>query len=147
MALNTVSEIEISYNPEMRPSERPQVKGSEEVADILVQDWKALELRESFKVVLLNRNHRVLGVANLFTGGIGGTAVDLRLIFVTALKAGADSIVLAHNHPSGNLKPSDHDIKITKKIKAGGELLEITVLDHLIITSEAYFSFADEGLI
>ena len=81
------------------------------------------------------------------TGGMSGTVADPKLIFAAALKAGASGMILSHNHPSSNLQPSDADILLTKKVKAGGELLEISVLDHLIVTSEGYFSFADEGLL
>jgi len=78
------------------------------------------------------------------SGGISGTMVDARLVFVAALKANASSIILAHNHPSGNLKPSEQDERITAKIEQGGALLDITVLDHLIVSSAGYYSFADE---
>jgi DNA repair protein RadC len=79
-------------------------------------------------------------------GGISGTVTDVRMIMQTALKSNASAIILAHNHPSGNTEPSDADKKITSKIKEAGQLLEIAVLDHLILTSETYLSFADEGL-
>jgi DNA repair protein RadC len=80
-------------------------------------------------------------------GGISGTVADPKLIFAAALKASASSIILAHNHPSGSLKPSEADIRLTKKLKEGGLYLEIPVLDHIILSKEGYYSFADEGLL
>jgi len=89
----------------------------------------------------------VLGIVEVSTGGIAGTVADPKLIFAAALKGAATEIILSHNHPSGNLAPSQADIDVTRKIKEGGKLLKIAVLDHIIITSERYFSFADEGLL
>jgi DNA repair protein RadC len=89
----------------------------------------------------------VLGLAKLFTGGIDGTVADPRIIMVVALKLGATSIVLAHSHPSGCLTPSTTDICLTQKIKKGGEFLDIKLLDHIIISTEGYYSFADEGVL
>jgi DNA repair protein RadC len=88
-----------------------------------------------------------LGVMSISKGGVSGTVVDPKLVFSGALKALACSIILSHSHPSGNTKPSQADIAITKRLKQGGELLDIGILDHLIITPDAYYSFADEGLI
>ena len=97
--------------------------------------------------MLLNRANKVIGIYEVSSGGMSGTVADPKLIFSAALKSCATSMVLSHNHPSGNLKPSNADLRLTSKIKAGGELLDIDVLDHIILTSEGYFSFADEGLI
>ena len=97
--------------------------------------------------MLLNRGNRVLGILDVSTGGFAGTIADPKVIFSTALKCCASSLVLAHNHPSGNLKPSQADINLTRKLKDGGALLDISVLDHLIVTSDSYLSFADEGLL
>ena len=97
--------------------------------------------------MLLNRANKVLGIYEVSTGGMTGTVADPKLIFVAALKAGACNIMLVHNHPSGNLKPSKQDEQLTYKIKEGGKLLDIVLLDHLIISNEGYFSMQDEGLI
>lgn len=94
-----------------------------------------------------NRANKVLGIYEVSTGGIAGTVADPKLIFVAALKVGASGVILSHNHPSGNLTASQADIELTRKIKEGGRLLEIQLLDHVILTSEGYFSFADEGLV
>ena len=101
---------------------------------------------EEFWIVYLNNSNKVLQTSQLSKGGITGTLVDIRLAFKNALQLGAVAIVLAHNHPSGTLKPSQADIALTKKIQTAGESLDIKVLDHLIITEKSYFSFADENL-
>ncbi|MFD3002676.1 JAB domain-containing protein [Pontibacter toksunensis] len=133
----------------MIPSQRPQVTSSTDCYNVLKESWDTgkIEFMEQFKVMLLNRVNRVLGIYELSTGGVAGTVADAKLIFVVALKACASSIVLCRNHPSGNLKPSAADMQLTKKLKAGGELLDIAVLDHIIITSESYYSLAVEGLL
>ncbi len=102
---------------------------------------------EEFWVLFLNNSNKVIKSEQLSKGGITGTIVDVRLAFKQALQLGAVSIILAHNHPSGTLKPSQADIQLTKKIKTAGESLDIKVLDHLIITEKAYFSFADENML
>lgn len=102
---------------------------------------------EEFWVVYLNNSNKVLQTSQLSKGGITGTVVDIRLAFKNALQIGAVAVILAHNHPSGTLKPSQADIKLTNKIKIAGESLDIKVLDHLIVTEKAYFSFADEQML
>jgi len=94
----------------------------------------------------MNRRNRVLGVVEISQGGLSGTVADPKVIFAAALKSCASDIVLAHNHPSGELDPSREDIALTNKIKAGAELLDLKVLDHLIISKEGFYSFADNGL-
>lgn len=142
-----VSEVELVYRSKVPSSQRPKVSESREVYELLKRTWdeNRIELVEQFKVLLLNNANKVLGICELATGGMCGTVADPRIIFTTALKAAACNIILAHNHPSGSLKPSQADLQLTRKIKEGGQLLDIRVLDHLIITREAYYSFADEG--
>lgn len=144
-----VAEIQLSYKSNVKPSLRPKITSSRDAHEVLKRVWNdsIIELCEQFKVIFTNRANKVLGVFEVSTGGIAGTVADPKLIFVAALKAGATGLILSHNHPSGNLSPSHADIELTKKIKEGGRLLEIQLLDHLILTSESYFSFADEGLI
>lgn len=144
-----VAEIQLSYRSNVKPSLRPKINRSNDACEILRQSWdeSKIELVEQFKVILTNRANKVLGIFEVSTGGMTGTVADPKLIFVAALKCGATGVLLAHNHPSGNLTPSQADIDLTKKIKEGGKFLEIQLLDHLIITSEGYYSFADEGLI
>ncbi len=102
---------------------------------------------EEFWILYLNNSNKIIKSVQLSKGGITGTVVDVRLAFKEALQLGAVGIILAHNHPSGTLKPSQADIQLTKKLKTAGESLDIKVLDHLIITEKAYFSFADENML
>ncbi len=101
---------------------------------------------EEFWVLLLNRANRLIRKINISEGGISGTVADPKRIFKTAIDHNACSIILGHNHPSGSLKPSEQDIKLTQKLKKAGELLEISVLDHIIVGENNYYSFADEGM-
>jgi DNA repair protein RadC len=103
--------------------------------------------KEELKVMLLNRENRVLGIADVSVGGIHGTIVDPKMIFAIALKGKASSIILAHNHPSGNLELSYKDKTITAKLVQAGILLELQVADHLILTQDGYTSLADNNLI
>ncbi len=146
---NMVSEIELVYKTSIKPSQRPHITSSASAYDILSQNWDRdkIELFEQFKVLLLNKANKVLGIYELSSGGISGTVVDLRLIFAAALKANASGIIMAHNHPSGALIASHADKDITRKVKEAGKLLDIPVLDHLIVTTESYFSFADQGIL
>jgi DNA repair protein RadC len=101
---------------------------------------------EEFWIIILNRAHRVLKTEKISQGGLTGTVIDTRMILKHALDKRATSIIISHNHPSGNKTPSEADINITKKIKSAAEIMDITVLDHVIVAGKAYFSFADEGL-
>lgn len=101
---------------------------------------------EEFWMLFLNNSNKVISKSKLSTGGITGTIVDVRLVFKLALESSATSLILCHNHPSGNLRPSDADKEITKKLKAAGNVLDVKVLDHLIITETKYYSFVDEGI-
>ena len=102
---------------------------------------------EEFHIIYLNNSNKVINRMQLSKGGITGTLVDVRLALKMALELGATSIILCHNHPSGNLNPSSADKQLTQKLKAAGENLDIKILDHLIVTEKSYFSFADEGLL
>ena len=102
---------------------------------------------EEFHIIYLNNSNKVISRMQLSKGGITGTLVDVRLALKMALEHGATSIILCHNHPSGNLNPSSADKQLTQKLKIAGESLDIKILDHLIVTEKSYFSFADEGLL
>lgn len=104
-------------------------------------------LHEEFWVVFLNNSNKIVYKSQLSKGGITGTVVDVRIVYKTALEHNAVAIILAHNHPSGTLKPSEQDKQITQQLKAAGHALDIKVLDHLIITEKGYFSFVDEGIL
>lgn len=144
-----VAEVQLVYKSKVKPSQRPRITSSKDAQRIFLSTWDdtKLELAEQFKVMLLNRAHKALGIFELSSGGISGTVADPRLIFAAALKGVASGIILAHNHPSGNLQPSQSDIDLTRKLKEAGRFLEIQVMDHVILTTEGYYSFADEGLI
>ncbi|HMK59200.1 MAG TPA: JAB domain-containing protein [Nitrososphaeraceae archaeon] len=142
-----VAEIQLSYKSNVRPSLRPKISGSKDAYNVLLENWNdsKIEFVEQFKVLLLNRANKVLGIFEVSNGSATGTVADPKLIFAAAIKGNACGIILAHNHPSGNLQPSQADIDLTKKMREGGKLLEIQVLDHVIVTTEGYYSFADEG--
>ncbi|MET0571694.1 MAG: JAB domain-containing protein, partial [Pedobacter agri] len=99
-----------------------------------------------FKVLLLNRQNRVLGLLNVAQGGFSEVMIDPKVVFSAALKACASGIILSHNHPSSELSPSEADIRLTRKMLEGGKLLGIEVLDHLILSAYGYYSFGDEGM-
>jgi DNA repair protein RadC len=144
-----VSEVELIYKSRVKASERPRIRDSREAYTLLMMHWdlNKIELIEEFKVLFLNQANKVLGLFNVSSGGITGTVADPKLIFSAALKASACNIMLVHSHPSGNLKPSRADEELTIKIRNAGQFLDIKVLDHIIVTKDQYFSFADEGLL
>jgi DNA repair protein RadC len=127
-------------------NEKPKITGSRDVYELLKGDLQDIP-HEEFWIILLNRANRVTKKAQISQGGVAGTVADPKIIFKIALEELSSGIILAHNHPSGNLTASQADIELTKKIKAGAKLLEMQVLDHIIIGGQKYFSFADDGLI
>ena len=142
-----VAEIKVSYSTTSTP--KIKITSVNKAFEVLLSLWDldTIELQEEFKMLLLNRANEVLGIYPLSKGGITGTVVDSRLIFAVALKCNATGIILCHNHPSGNLKPSDNDITLTRSIKKCADFLDITLIDHLIITKNGYFSFSNERLL
>lgn len=127
-------------------SNKKQITSSQDAFEVLQPGFMDLG-HEVFKLILLNRNNRILKTETISEGGISGTVVDPKLVFKSALDVKASSVILCHNHPSGNLKPSKADTLLTEKLVNAGKLLDISVLDHLIIHNENYFSMLDEGLI
>jgi len=125
---------------------RPKVKSSKDAYNSIAQVLSDLP-HEEFWVIYLNRNNEILKQENISKGGVSGTIADSKIIFKRAIEALASAMILCHNHPSGNLKPSNADIQLTDKLKEVGKMLDIPVLDHLIIGEKDYFSFADENLI
>ena len=149
---NNISEIKISYQNTVKASDRPKISCSRDVEKLFQNYFIAgdlqIEHREYFMIMLLNRANKVLGISLISMGGTSGTVADPKIIFQTALKTSASSIVLCHNHPSGNKEPSETDIRLTKKLKNAGSFLDLPVIDHLIVTQDSgFFSFADEGLL
>ena len=139
------TEVELTYKSKIKASDRPLIKSSSDSAAILRCHWdlSKIELQEQFCVLYLNRANRVLAIYKLSTGGISGTVADPRLILAAALKLVACAVILSHSHPSGNLKPSQADVQLTSKIKLAADYHDIKALDHIIITTEEYLSFAD----
>ncbi|MBN9312418.1 MAG: hypothetical protein BGO40_13535 [Chryseobacterium sp. 39-10] len=126
--------------------ERVQISCSKDSYNLLQPVLADLQT-EQFWVVFLNQNNRVITKMGLTSGGINQSVVDIRVLFKHALDHLATGVIIAHNHPSGNLQPSSHDINITKQIEKAGDLLQIKLLDHIIVAQNSYFSFADQGLL
>jgi DNA repair protein RadC len=143
-----VAEIHVSYQP--TTGKKTVIQTSLDAYNVLREFFPTdtIALQERFVTMYLNRANKVLGIYEVSTGGLTGTVADVRLILGVALKAAACSIVLCHNHPSGNLTPSSADKMLTHKIKEACSFLDISLIDHLILSAEGgYLSFADEGLI
>lgn len=149
--LNNVAEIEIVYRKKTncRISDRPKITKSSDAYEVLMHYWDEgkIGLMEEFKVLFLNHAQRVLQIMTLSQGGLTGTVADPRLILATALKLASCSLVLCHNHPSGSLRPSREDEALTQKIKTAAAYHDIKILDHLIVTTDGFYSFTDEGLL
>lgn len=127
---------------------RQKIKSSKDAADFIRQFYSDdIEIFESFFLLLLNRANTTIGYAKISQGGTVGTVVDVKLIAKYALDSLAQAVVLAHNHPSGMLVPSEQDKAITKKVQNALGLLEVSVLDHVILSSEGYYSFLDNGIL
>ena len=142
-----LAEITINYKPIQKLSKQPAITSSTDAFKIFSDHWgDDLHYKEHCKVLLLSRANKVLGLATISTGGTSGTVVDPKNVFQTALMANACSIILAHNHPSGNLKPSTADLQLTKKMSEAGKFLDLNLLVHLILAEDCYYSFGDEGL-
>ena len=142
-----ISEVQVSYDPNIL--RKLHLENSRKSFELMLDQWQhnTIEMQEEVKVILLNRTNKVLGIYSLAKGGITACVVDVRIILSVALKTLATGIIMVHNHPSGNLKPSQDDLNITKKLKEACNILDIALLDHLIITKDDYFRFADEGLL
>lgn len=148
ISLLQVAEIDIIYKSKVKPSLRPQIKSPQDIYAVFWAFWNEdkIEYVEQFKAMYLNRAKYVLGIYEVSTGTTTGTIADPKQVFAAALKANACYVALAHNHPSGNLKPSRCDIDLTHRMADCGRLLGIPILDHLIITPESFMSFEEEGL-
>lgn len=125
---------------------RPQVRSSQDAHHAVAPVLSDLH-HEEFWILMLNRANAIIGRERISAGGISGTVVDAKLVFRRAIEHSACAVILSHNHPSGNLQPSQADIELTSKLRKAGETLDVMVLDHLIVADSGYFSFADEGLI
>ncbi len=143
-------EVKLTYQSKVKASERVQIKCSKDIYNFLIEsvfDRSTIEHHESLNVILLNKAGKVLGVHTVSIGGTGECSVDIKIIMQSAILSNATGIILSHNHPSGNLKPSTQDNTLTQKVSKVCKLMEIKLLDHIIVTTEGYYSYADEGVI
>lgn len=146
-AITIIAALELGRRRKDTSTEdKPKITCSKDAFDILYPFMED-QVHEEFWVLYLNRANKVIAAKNISKGGISGTVADCRIIYHNALELLASAVILSHNHPSGNLKPSESDLQLTRKLKEAGAFLEIPVLDHLIIGESGYLSFADEGLI
>lgn len=146
-AITIISALELGRRrKDFQAEERPKISDSADAFEILKADLLDIP-HEAFWIILLNRANRVIKKHQVSQGGVAGTVADPKIIFKIAVEELACAIILAHNHPSGNLIASQADIDLTKKLKESGKLLDIQVLDHIIVAGKKYFSFADEGLL
>ena len=146
-AITIVAALELGRRRrEEETTQKSQISSSKDAADILQPILEDLN-HEEFWIILLNKANRLIDKKVISSGGMSATVVDPKIIFRVALENRACSIILGHNHPSGNTKPSESDIQLTKKLKEAGKNLEISVLDHIIIAGSSFYSFADEGLL
>lgn len=145
-AIAIAASLELGVRRQSDTIQKKQVSSSKDVASYLQASMQYLQ-REVFAIVLLNRANRIIHFEIVSEGGITGTVADPRIILKRALEHNATGIILCHNHPSGNLKPSQADEMLTRKIKNAAAFLDIIVTDHIIVSHEGYYSFADEGMI
>jgi len=146
-AITLVAALELGRRRrEEETPKKSQISCSKDAVDILQPHLADLN-HEEFWIILLNKANRLIDKKSISSGGMTGTVVDPKIIFREALESRACAIILGHNHPSGNTKPSEADIQLTKKLKEAGKNLEISVLDHVIIAGSSFYSFADEGML
>lgn len=146
--MNKISEIEIVYKSRIKVCDRIKISSPDQAEVILRKYYEeVMDYREAMYVLYLNRANYVLGIKLISLGGTSGTLCDPKLIMQGALKVNAHAFILSHNHPSGNLKPSQSDMDITKKLVTLGNLMELPLIDHVIMTQDSYTSFKDEGII
>jgi len=146
-AITIVAALELAKRKQLSSSDKKKKITSSHEAFLVCEPHFNDLVHEEFWVLFLNRSNRIIQFEKMSKGGIVGTVVDPRIIFKRALEHLACSMILMHNHPSGNLKPSEQDLQITRQLVSSGKMLQVKVLDHLIITDKGYFSFADEGLL
>ncbi len=146
-AITIVAALELGRRrKDQDPEEKPKITSSRDAFDLLKGDMMDLP-KEEFWVLLMNRANLVIKKKRVSEGGVSGTVADPKIIFKMALEELASGLIVAHNHPSGNLQASQSDLDLTKKLKEAGKFLEIQLLDHIIIANQKYLSFADEGMI
>ncbi|MEQ8470021.1 MAG: JAB domain-containing protein [Marinoscillum sp.] len=141
-----IEEVKLTYKNKIRAKDRPKITCAKDAYDLFIKSWDdtQIELVEEAKAMFLDRQLRLMSISSISKGGFSETVVDLRLVFAIALKRRASGIIIAHNHPSGSLRPSRADIALTNQFQKAGEILRIPLEDHLIITKEAYHSIMSE---
>ena len=146
-AITIVAAMELGRRrKEADVNKKTKVTSSKDVYNYIIGDLQDLP-HEEFWILTLNRSNLIIAKHKISAGGVSGTVADPKIIFKIALENLASSVILIHNHPSGNLKPSEADIRLTEKLKKSGKILDIPVLDHLIITDSSYYSFMDEHVL
>lgn len=145
-AITIVAALELGTRRDMLINKQPTVNSSKDIAAFLRHQFR-FKKQEIFAVVFLNRSNRINHVEVISEGGITGTIADPRIILKKALDYEAVNLILCHNHPSGNLKPSKADEELTEKIKSAAQFFDIKLLDHIIVSEDGYYSFADDGLL
>jgi DNA repair protein RadC len=146
-AIAIVAALELSRRKKSDPDHvSTYVKSSKDAFHTLLPYYEDLG-HEEFHVILLSRSNKIISIDLISKGGFNSTVADGKLIFKRALEKGASGVILTHNHPSGNLRPSESDIELTRKMKSFGSFIELPVLDHIIVADRNYFSFADHGMI
>ncbi len=146
-AISIVAALELGRRrKESEPTKKPRITSSRDIYDLMKRELYD-EPVEYFYLILLSRSNQVIKKVQISKGGTAGTVVDSKLIFKSALEHLSQSLILVHNHPSGNLKPSHQDIKLTERLVRAGKELDLPIIDHVIFADDGYFSFADEGLI
>jgi len=146
-AISIIAALELGRRrKESAVQEKPKIVASQDAYDLLKSVMLDLH-HEEFWVIMLNRANRVIRMKRVSIGGISGTVADVKIIFKEAIDQMASALILAHNHPSGNRNPSEQDVRLTRKMKESGQLLDIPVLDHIIFAEDKYYSFADEAML
>ncbi|WP_296622568.1 DNA repair protein RadC [Marivirga sp.] len=146
-AISIIAALELGRRrKESAVQEKPKIVSSQDAYELLKSVMLDLH-HEEFWVIMMNRANRVIRMKRVSSGGISGTVADVKIIFKEAIDQMASALILAHNHPSGNRNPSDQDVRLTRKMKESGLLLDIPVLDHIIFAEDKYYSFADEAML
>lgn len=146
-AISIIAALELGRRrKESAVQEKPKIVSSQDAYDLLKSVMLDLH-HEEFWVIMLNRANRVIRMKRVSSGGISGTVADVKIIFKEAIDQMASALILAHNHPSGNRNPSEEDVRLTRKMKESGQLLDIPVLDHIVFAEDKYYSFADEAML
>lgn len=139
-----ISNVRIVYEPEVLPEDRYVVNSSKDATRIAVENWDGIYHHESFRIMLLDAAHQVLGIQTVSTGGVASTVVDLKICIQAAVLGNATLVIAMHNHPSGTMRPSENDEKLTARLKRAFESVDISMLDHVIVGGRGeYYSFAD----